>query len=207
MTKQTKPINNTEVKAHLTKLRAFDKKLDKVTTDFSELVTNSVNLLWNHGQIAVINKTMDTLTHLRGADMRALSTYYAQCIPYTFDGDTGRFTKKNKKTEESMIDTYADFIAENQWYDFSMVKTAKPYELNIDKMLTVISKHLEKGEAEGHQVTNAKLEQLATGMNDIIEQFAKSEDDGVSEIVENNQVIETAGDLDIELKDMLLKEA
>jgi len=185
----TKQDNNQAVKAHLTELKAFDNKFTKLSTDFSALVTNSVNLLWEHGQIAVINKTMDTLTHMKGADMRALATYYKQCVPYTFDGEVGRFTKKNKKQEEKLIETYADFIAENQWFEFSKVKEAKPYELNIDNLISLVKKRLEKGAENGDQVTNEKLEQLALGMNDVINEFVKvdiNDDNTVEDITDDN---------------------
>ena len=127
------------IKAHFTKLDRIAKVMTKTTADFSGLVNDSVSLLWGvgNGQIALINKTMDTLQHMKGADMRALVTFYKQCVPHTFDGDSLRFTKKNKQTEAKMSETWEDFILTNEWHDFSMVKEAKPYVLNIDNILSI----------------------------------------------------------------------
>ena len=201
------------IKAHFTSLDRIAKVMTKTTTDFSALVTNSVELLWGvgNGQIALINKTMDTLQHMKGADMRALVTFYKQCVPHTFDGEALRFTKKNKQTEAKMSETWEDFILTNEWHDFSMVKEAKPYVLNIDNLLSLVEKRLEKGNEEGGQVNDEKLEQLATGMNELITKFASVSGDSVEvdvdEIMENDAEPLTATDLDVELKAELLKQA
>lgn len=165
------------IKAHMLTLKTFAKTFDTLTEDFNDIVLNSVKLLWGegNGQIAVINNTMNTLQHLKGADMRALSTYYKECVPYMFDNELGRFTTKNDERAKKMESTYMQFLLENNWYEFSKVSKAKPYTLNMDAIIKLVDNRLTKGTENGVDITEGMLEQLAVGINDVLDKHTKDE--------------------------------
>ena len=174
---QLTDVQKKAISDHMTALNNMKAMFKTVTIAFNDMVINSVKLYWDNGQIAVVNRTMDTLQSMKGADNRALVSYYKKCIPAMLDKETGRFTKKNPKQAESMLDTWAEYILEKNWYELSKTKTSKPYDLDIAVVLKMVESRLTKGkEAEtGDQVTNEKLDQLALGMNKLITKFAVEE--------------------------------
>lgn len=166
-----------DIKAHNTILKGIKARFTKVTVDFNEAVINSVKLLWEHGDISVINNTMDTLKCMKGADMRALATYYRACIPFTFDGNSEKFTRKNPKTVEKMENMWAEYIETTMWYDLSQVKEAKPYKFDYAQIIKYVQKQLEKGQEAG-QLTLMDMEALAHGLDKAINaQLTASLDD------------------------------
>jgi len=163
----------TAIKQHMLALDTFRQQFTTLTVDFNDIVIESVKLLWEHGQISVVNRTIDTLEHMKGADMRALASYYKKVIPHVFDGNLNRFSKKNPAMVKKMEGMYMDYILVTDWYDLSKTKDAKPYELDIAKVLKFVETSLTKGHDSdsGDQITNEKLDQLAIGMNKILEKF------------------------------------
>ena len=166
-------IQKQAIKDHNASLKAIKETFKNVTVDFNDIVINAVKLLWDNGQISVVNRTMDTLQHLKGADNRALATYFMKCIPHTFDKEQGRFGKKNPMTAKKMDDTWGEFILTNDWYDESKVKSSKPYELTSDKVIQLVASTLKKGrESEkGDQVTNELLDAIAVGINKVLNEY------------------------------------
>ena len=193
---------NKDIQAHMVALDNFKKAFQTITVDFNDLVIESVKLYWLHGNISVINRTMDTLTHMKGADNRALASYYMKCVPATFDKKEGRFGKKNPATVEKMASTWAEYILAHNWYELSKTKDSKPYELDIPALLKLVDSRLQKGaDAEsGNQITEEKLNMLAEGMNTILNKHMESDveadegDDGLtaenaSELTERLQAV------------------
>lgn len=154
-----------KVSLFLDRVQRAGKHLDKMSDHVNTLVMDSVVLLWEKENIQVINSVVDLVhDHMKGGDVRALITFYRKCVPFTFNKKKGQFEKKDSGMVESMADTWAQFILENNWYDFSQVKAKKEYEFDMEKLQKYFHNQLQKAYDAG-QLDAEKLKMLDGVMN------------------------------------------
>jgi len=187
------------IASHMNSLKAIQETFKTVTIDFNDIVINAVKLLWDNGQISVVNRTMATLKHMKGADNRALVTYFLKCIPHTFDKEKGVFGKKNDMTANKMEGTWAEFILNHDWFEESKTKDSKPYVLDVAKLALAIDKGLDKGEEAGNQVTLEALTNLSDAINVVVNKH-------LDRINANTKMDETPETGDIQLDEAIKQE-
>ena len=167
------------VSKFLAKVKRFHKTAENFSEKFDGIVLESVELLWEHGNIETINSVIEASKHIKGIDRRALVTFYRECVPYSFSKE-GIFGKKDKKRAAEMADTWKPFILSHNWYDFSKVSEAKAYKFDVDALINLVHKRLEKAQESG-QLSAAKLSVLRAKLDGEVNTFLNAQEDRVAD--------------------------
>ena len=153
----------------------FKEKASVFQGLYDELVEESVELVWAHGDISPVNAMIDATAVLKGFNRRAVVSYYRDVIPFTFDSKLGIFTKKDDNKVKSMGGTLGSgaedamgpqvlaHIMANDWHDQNNEKAAKPYVFNDKRIISGIAAMIRKGIASG-KITHEQLENLRGGI-------------------------------------------
>lgn len=163
------------VAAFLSTVEQFREQAGVFQNLYDELVEESVELVWTHGDISPVNAMIEATSVLKGFNRRALVTYYRDVIPFTFDAKLGLFTKKdaNKVTamggelgsgkDDAMGAKIMSHMLIHDWHDSNKEKESKPYAFSDTRVISGITAMIRKGLASG-LITHEQLENVRRGV-------------------------------------------